>query len=207
VTPAATNVVAPAKPWLNQGDIFRAVPIVRAGVADAMATAGLQNGPAMLISHGCAIDKKNARGKSVLEYLTFVPIHDLGALDAGRAGQLREAAHELKPYKALYLGHLPGVGEGYVDLTEPYTIPAALLRPELKAFTAAETGEEDDERVVATMHQTRVAMLTPSGVTLFHRKWAIQWTRLDPLPTDEAAVAEDGAPAPPAGDAPAQPAP
>ncbi|WP_152185543.1 hypothetical protein [Segeticoccus rhizosphaerae] len=138
----------------------------------------------MLISHGCAIDKKNSRGKSVLEYLSFLPLHNVAALDPGRAQQLRAALLEAKPYKVMYLGNVPQVGDSYVDLTEPYTLPALLLRTELKHFSAEVTSEGEDDRVVATMHQTRVAMLTERAVQLFQRKWSIQWTRMDPFPDE-----------------------
>lgn len=181
---AATAFVVPHSPWLSQGDIFRLVPIVLAGVSKAVATASLQTGPAMLVSHGCAIDKKSKSGKSVVEYLSFLPLQSVQALERGTAGDLRGRAGELQPYNALYLGDVTDIGESYVDLTQPYTLPALLLRTELQPFTDAETGEGDDERVVATMHETRVAALTHDALKLFWRKWSIQWTRVDPFPED-----------------------
>lgn len=48
----------PHLPWLGQGDIFRAVPVivvrlVGAGNVEAEATTG----PAVLLTHDCAMDK------------------------------------------------------------------------------------------------------------------------------------------------------
>lgn len=61
---AAASVVAPNHPWLSQGDIFESALIVRAGVAQLIASQAIARGPALLISHDCAIDKKS---KSAIE--------------------------------------------------------------------------------------------------------------------------------------------
>lgn len=175
----ATSLVAPNKPWLSQGDIFSSVPIVRAGVEGGIAVQGLQRGPALLISNDCAIDKKSGPGRSTLEYLSFLPIQDVAALNRGRAAALRGQGADLQPYNALYLGELSEIGVGYADLAQPFTLPALLLRTELRDFTDAETGEGGDRRIVATMHDTRVGTLSAASRIVLWRKWAIQWTRFD----------------------------
>lgn len=132
----------------------------------------------MLVSHGCAIDKKHSRtGLSILEYLSFLPIQDVRLLDDGKAGALR--AHPLRlhpPYAVFYLGHLQRIGEGYVPLVQPYTLPSALFAPELKDFADAETGDGDDRRIVPNVHDTRVGTLTSEATRVFNWKWTAQWS-------------------------------
>lgn len=173
--------LAPHSAWLSQGDVFKKLLFVRAGVSDSRAAQSLDHSPAMLISHGCAIDKKS-NGKMRVEHLSFLPLLSVEALPKDRAALLRSKANELQPYEALYLADVEGVGESYVMLTQPYTLPAALLRPELRTFTAEETGEKEDQRVVATMWDTRVGTLNPECLTLFSQKWNVQWTRMLPKP-------------------------
>jgi hypothetical protein len=179
VTGATFTRVAGHEPWLAQGDVFKSVMIVRAGVADGIASKHLERGPALLISHGCAIDKKHRDGTSELEYLSLLPLQAVENLPGERSAKLRNSKNELGPYNAMYLGDVPEVGESYVMLTEPYTVPATFLQPELRLFTAAEIGDPDDEtRIVPTVGDTRVGRLTQDGIILFVRKWIAQWTRL-----------------------------
>ena len=149
-------------------------------MADSAATAELDHSPAMLISHGCSIDKKDGRGRSKLEYLTFVPLQNVALLPPDRATNLRASLGQVKPYEAMYLGEVPRIGECYVMLTRPYTLPAALLQAELRDFTAEETGEAPDARLVAGVWDTRVGCLSAGAVDLFQRKWVAQWARMLP---------------------------
>jgi len=156
---AAWLLYRSAARWLSQGDIFAKVPVVRTGLADSQPRVVLEPAPAMLISHACSLDKKRG-GKSRLEYLTFLPVHHVRLLPKDRQDLLRRTsvAADRRPYEVMYLGTITSLGESYFSLAEPYTLPALLLRTGLKKFTAAETGEAADERVVPTMHDTRVEM-------------------------------------------------
>ncbi len=180
MTEAAVPAAGGHRPWLSQGDIFKKLLVVNVGVRDDAATAALEQAPALLVSHGCAIDKKKGNGQSALEYLTFLPIQDVTALPQDRARNLRASAAELTPYNVMYLGQVPEVGESYVMLNRPYTLPAALLNTSLRDFTAAETGEDDDRRIVNLAWTTRVACLTPDAVALLQRKWNAHWTQAFP---------------------------
>jgi hypothetical protein len=171
------------KPWLSQGDMFAKVPVLRAGITDRP-EAQLEDGPALLVTHSCSIDKKQ-KGRSRLEYLTFLPIHDVTLLPSERQTTLRTRAERLRPYEALYLGHLPGVGEGYVNLVEPYTLPAAIFQPNLRQFSSEETGEEADSRIVLTFHDTRVGTLSEEGLALLQNKWMVHWTRNLPVDVED----------------------
>lgn len=180
---SAATAVAPHNLWLSQGDVFKELPYLRAGVADSVAAAQLDRGPALLVTHDCAIDKKNRRGHSTLEYLTFLPLQDVSALEAvepSRARDLRLHAERDQPYPVLYLGQVQDVGESYVMLSQPYTLPALLLRAELRDFNAAETRGAPDRRIVPGVWDTRVGTLTERALTLLRRKWNAHWTRTLP---------------------------
>jgi len=179
VTFAALDAAGPS-PWLSQGDIFSKVLIAQAGVVDGMAQAVTKRGPALLMTHGCALDKKRkAAGREVsrLEYLSFLPILSVEQLPPERAEPLRTMGNEGQPtpYEALYLGDVPEVGEAYVALGQPYTVPALFLRTELEAFTAEQTGDVAETRVVPTINDERVAMLSPEGLDLLSAKWLAFW--------------------------------
>lgn len=180
MTESSPLVVWPHDSWLSQGDIFESVLVTRVGVANGIAAQAPGRGPALLVSHGCAIDKKTRAGTSRLEYVSFLPIQDVDGLEPQQADQLRRMKDTPQPYEVMYLGELPGIGEGYLSLTQPFTLPAVMLRTELKDFTAEETGDEADRRIVPTIGDTRVAKLSEAGIDLFHHKWIAQWTRKAP---------------------------
>lgn len=168
-------------PWLSQGDLFREVVISRIGVENGLAAAGIERGPALLMSHDCVLDKKrksNGREVSRVEFLTFVPVRGVGQLNPDKARALREfgSALGVRPYEALYLGEVDGLGETWASLAHPYTIPALLLGAELRVFTASETGEDEDTRLVASIGDTRIGKLSAAGMALLRRKWMAQWT-------------------------------
>jgi hypothetical protein len=185
VTSAALEV-AEHRPWLSQGDIFAKVLIPEVGIADSRPQVGQGSGPALLVTHDCTIDKKRtekSRKVSKLEYLTFLPIHDAAALPPQRREALVATAGDLPPYDALYLGEVDGIGDAYVSLVHPYSLPALLLRTELKEFTAEETGEDADTRIIASIGDTRVGRLNPERVALLQAKWIAVWTRQVGKPT------------------------
>lgn len=149
------------------------------------AEAIFERAPSMLVTHHCAIDKKDGQGRSKVEHLSFLPLQLVSSLPESRAGNLRRSQGNLQPYEAMYLGEVPSLGECYVMLTMPFTVPTTLLGTELQRFTAAEHGIESDEtRLVATVHEHRLGRLDHEPLELFRRKWAAHWTRLglEPVP-------------------------
>lgn len=177
--------------WLGQGDVFREVAISRIGVADSVAKADLDRGPAMLMTPDCILDKKervNHREVAQIEFLTFLPIRGFSQMNTDRGRTLREkgAALELAPYAALYLGEVDGIGDCWASLAHPYTIPAPLLGTELQAFTAEQTGDRAEKRLVASIGDTRVGKLSPEGSKLLGNKWMALWT--DEIPKEKAAT-------------------
>lgn len=178
----------PVEPWLNQGDIFESVPIVRGG---AMSQQAMLRGPAMLVSHGCVVDKRTRGGQSKCEYLTFVPLLSLeakAAEDVNAARELRRmgVARLATPYTVQYVGDIPKIGEAYASLVEPFTLPAVLFQPEL---VVADPTDPDDRRLTITFNDSRVARLSGQDQKVLHTKWAACWLGLtlsqEPPPAEE----------------------
>lgn len=168
-------------PWLSQGDIFREVLISRIGVDDAVPKADLIRGPAMLMTPDCILDKKekvNSRLVPQIEFLTFVPIRGFAQMNPDRARTLREkgTALEIAPYAALYLGEIDGIGDCWASLAHPYTFPAPLLGVELGSFSAEQTGDKADKRLIASIGDTRVGRLSADGLAILGTKWMALWT-------------------------------
>ncbi|WP_155770880.1 MULTISPECIES: hypothetical protein [Mycobacterium] len=132
----------------------------------------------MLINHECALDKMNRRGDATIERLSFVRIRDVAATPDHRQQLLRSNATELQPLEAHYLGHLAGLGESYVVLSDPYYVPASYFGIETRAFAGLPDGEK---RLAMTSHDTRFGRLTDQSLALFRRKWIAYWTRLEPV--------------------------
>jgi hypothetical protein len=186
VTEGDATSVVPSGPWLSQGDVFRSVLIGRVVIAKSQPAGRLDRGPAMLVTADCVLDKKTGRGRSTVEYLNFVPLQDVKALDPGRARNLRDSAGELAPYAMLYIGEVEGVGESYAPLAQVFTLPALFLRTELHAYTQEETGEPDvlgsNTRLRASMGDTRVGRVDGVTLRLLKRKWASHYLGVDPMP-------------------------
>ncbi len=177
MTQAALSVLVPCRRWLSQGDVFTSVPIVR---FNGLERPELTQGPALLVTHGCVIDKKTNSGASTLEYLNFLPVHSMGALQPHQAEELRRKHTEVRPFAVMYVGDIPSLGEGYVSLKRPYTLPASFLDPQLVPFTHEDTGDGDDLRPVPTRADTRIGMLDDEAVGRFQIKWMAHWTHLEP---------------------------
>ncbi|BBX75453.1 hypothetical protein MSHI_33590 [Mycobacterium shinjukuense] len=137
----------------------------------------LRRGPAMLVNHDCALDKMNSRGEATIERLSFVKVHNLSTAPDHRQNLLRTNASQLKPFEAHYLGHVPGLGESYVVLSDPYHLPADYFGVEARSFPNLVAGEK---RLAITNHDTRIGRLSDESLTLFRMKWNAYWTRTVP---------------------------
>ena len=136
----------------------------------------METGPALLINHGCALDKKSGSGKPKIERLAFVRIRDVAALPSDRQGLLRSKDGELEPFEVMYLGHVPTIGEAYVSMSDPYHVPARHFGVVMQTF-----GDGEESRLALTEHDHRVGRLNDEAVLLFRRKWIAYWTRLSPV--------------------------
>jgi hypothetical protein len=179
-------------PWLCQGDIFRAIPVLVPRVlADATVVAvAVELGPAVLVTHGCAMDKQNRAGLPRVERLNFLPLLSLDATDSNRRALLKRKTVE--PYEALYVGPVGEFGESYCVLSEMYPLPAAYFRPSIRSFEGhPSAGSDEQNYLVPTVNDTRIGRIDDSVLQLLHDKLNAHWTRRLP---DEGAdqVRRDG---------------
>lgn len=184
------GLLLPQHPWLCQGDIFASVPILESDLNDETIDVRVESGPAMLLTHGCALDKKTRAGVLKLERMHFLPLRSTQLLDQGRQDMLRSKPSEIAPSEAFYLGHV-GVTESHVLLSEPYYLPAAYFQPSLYEL-ALEDGEAES-RMKANHGDTRIGRLTAAHLQLLLDKMNVYWTRRRWQP---GGPAEDSAPAP-----------
>jgi len=145
-------------------------------------------GPAILLTHGCAIDKvSKVDGRPRAEFVQFSRLRLMGVLPADRQGLLRR--ERLTPYEAVYAGNVSGLGEAYFLLSEVYFLPFAYFSPAASDFTGHPDAPDDVERyIVANEHDTRIDRLNSKRIALLHEKMSAFWTRQ--------VAADDGAPAP-----------
>jgi len=173
-------------PWLCQGDVFSSIPVLVPSVlANASVVAvAVEFGPAVLVTHGCAMDKPTRAGLPRVERLNFIPLLSLTAADANRQALLKRG--QLEPFEALYVGDVPDLGEAYCVLSEMYPLPAAYLRPTIRSFEDHPlAGIDQQQYLVATMNDTRIGRLPETVLELLHDKLNAYWTRRLPLRNDE----------------------
>jgi hypothetical protein len=164
-------LVEPAR-WLSQGDIFLEVPVPDIRLAD-------QSGPALLVTYNCALDKRTGSGKSKVTHLNFLPLRSLALVQPNLAEALRNKPASLAPYSALYLGDVPNVGEGYVNLMECFSLPISAFSVEIQDFSedlSAGDPDEDCCRLVDNSPRVRSSTLSASHHELFLEKWRAHWT-------------------------------
>lgn len=165
--------------WLCQGDIFANAPVLDyPNMSDGRLIPQLRNGPAMLVTHDCDLDKLSG-GKPKIERMAFVRLRNVEELPANRADLIRRSNGKLQPYEAQYLGRIPGVGESYVLVSDPYFVPVSYFGTAIVQYP----GPEPNQHLTATANDSRRFRLSNADLTLFRTKWTINWTRLQPKPT------------------------
>lgn len=167
-----------SQPWLSQGDVFSSVPVLDVVTANSRAVASLRPGPAMLVTHDCALDKKTGSGRSTIDRISFVRLRDVASLPAQRADLLRGRADELQPYEALYLGEIEGIGESYVLVSDPYFLPALYFATELRQFDGSLEDASPQTLLVPVANDARVGRVSDPVLGLLCNKWIAHWTRL-----------------------------
>lgn len=177
------GVVADVSPWLCQGDLFRTAPVLHYPDLSKDFIVQLRMGPAMLVNHDCALDKLK-KGEATIERFSFLSIRNLAVLPEDRQQLTRTNANELAPFEAHYLGHLVGLGESYVVLSDPWYVPANYFGAHARTF--AEAGNE--KRLAIRNHDSRFARLGDASLALFRHKWNAYWTRTVPRDEDVSAT-------------------
>lgn len=162
--------------WLCQGDIFANAPVLDfPDLSDGRLLPQMRNGPAMLVTHDCDLDKMKA-GKPKIERLAFVRLRNVEELPADRIELIRGSGEKTQPYEAMYLGQIPGIGESYVLVSDPYFVPVGYFKTSIVTYP----GPQPNQHLTVTENDSRRFRLSDADLALFRTKWIINWTRLQP---------------------------
>ena len=160
-----------------QGDIWQSVPIVLPTI-DSSGTLRAtcdQDGPALLVTHGCSLDKATRSGQSRVERLQFLPLLALAQQDRNRQELLRR--EQINPAEAMFVGDVPGIGEAFCLLSELYWLPASLFDPTLVPYDDHPDAERGSKYLTAHGGGTRLGRLEDERISLLHQKMRAFWTR------------------------------
>jgi hypothetical protein len=172
-----SDAMRAALPWLGQGDIFASIPVATPRVHGDEVTTSFTQGPALLITHDCALDKTNKSGEIKVRRLAFLPLHAFTLLNDNEKGMLRKDA--IEPSESLYLPGLSSIGDAYCVLSNAYYLPGEYFGLRLTRFDHPEA-EPDKTHLEATLHGERLARLDPDRLQLLRLKWAGYWLRTLP---------------------------
>jgi hypothetical protein len=168
-------------PWLSQGDIFSDVPLL--GISLNTTTGELDtrwdHGPALLITHGCAMDKASSRDRPTIKRLHFLPLAAVDIQDPTRRDILRRDS--ITPYEVLYIGQCGHLGEVFATLSEVYYLPASFFQPQLAEFSGHEQAQLEDRYLIATKGDSRIGRLDSEQVEKLKSKMMLYWTRRQPV--------------------------
>lgn len=166
-------LTCPPSPILDQGDVFLNAPVPRPVVSPARHSFADEVGPAILLTHGCMMDKPSPDGaRPRIEYLQFSRIRAVADLPARRQELLRN--NVAAPYEVLYLGEVLGMGECYTSFLETYHLAASYFDLRFVASGDVERG------AACGINDTRVATLVPAQRGLLAVKLPAFWTRQVP---------------------------
>lgn len=133
----------------------------------------------MLITHGCAMDKANSRGRPTVRRLHFLPLAAVDFQDPERQRILRQ--NSVTPYEIIYLGNCGDLGELFATLSEIYYLPTAYFRPRLEEFPGHPEAQQGDRYLVATSADSRVGRLDSGQIEKLKDKTSAYWTRRVPV--------------------------
>jgi hypothetical protein len=166
-------------PWLCQGDIFAAAPVIDVILSSANELqVSLPTGPAVLITHDCAMDKPNRSGRPRVERLQFVRLRAVDALPPEQRNSLRGSRTRLPPYEALHLGDIADLGESFILLSDPYYLPAAYFALSFEDYSQHPQAGPDARYITPSLHDTRLGCLDAEQVELLRRKLIAFWARV-----------------------------
>ncbi len=168
--------MGPSLPWLRQGDVFEDIPWV-AGVHEGdVIRAAVGAGAALLITHGCQMDKRTNSGRPKAERLQFLPLHPTENLNPDSRGRLRRL--EVNPPEAIFVGELPDGQEAFGLLGEACTLPASFFGVELEWFEDhPEADPTNPYHLVARRHACRLGTLDDAQLQVMHQKMLVFWAR------------------------------
>lgn len=167
-------------PWLGQGDIFGDVPVVDVTLdPGGDVRVELPRGPAVLLTHDCAMDKPNRQGLPRVDRLQFARLRSLTSLSADQQRSLRRQADRLGPFEALYVGEVADLGECLLLLSDPYYLPAAYFELGLEGH-AGHPEADPVNAMYATpgAHDARIGRLDERQLELLRSKMLAYWARV-----------------------------
>lgn len=163
--------------WISQGDVFRSVPLARVTWMNGRHKVSEQMAPAVLLTHGCDLDKRTGKGATRIETLQWLPLRSTEGVDQQRLAILRKKLDN--PPEAFYLGDVPGLSwEAFTLLSEVCSMPAAAHQPEMQSFEGmCGADKSDPNHLVFGRHSDRLGRLDSDQVALLYRKVTLFWTR------------------------------
>ncbi len=169
------------RPWLAQGDIFRAVPVLEIEVLPSgQAVASLPTGPAVLLTHDCAMDKAYSDGRPKYERLQFARLRATAGLPQERRANLQGSRGAVAPFEAMWLGEVGDLGESFLLLSDTYFLPVECFRLLCVQYEEAAGNGPNTPRATPQVIDTRFARLSDDQLNLLRRKMLAYWTRLQP---------------------------
>lgn len=179
----------PCPLWLAQGDIFTNVPILDSFLDDAgQVVPRVEYGPAVLLTHDCAMDKPDSDGRPRIDEVHFTRLYSMQVLDEQRRRTLVGQALHLYPLDALYLGEIGQYGACFVAMNDICCVPAGYLGLDFHTYTGHSDVRDGERLVTAGQNDSRIGRIDEAQLELLRRKFIGYWTRINPedSPTDGA---------------------
>ena len=168
-------------PWLCQGDIFSSVPVADFTLTDANEVeVSLPIGPAVLLTHDCAMDKPTKTGVPRVERLQFVRLRSIDGLPLQQQQTLRGGRMSVAPFEAMHIGDVSRLGESFILLSDPYYLPAGYFTLKFDDYSNYPDIEPDARYVTPQAHDTRVGRLDEAQLDLLRLKMLAFWARVQP---------------------------
>ena len=166
-------------PWLGQGDIFERTPVVDVFLTDAGdVRATIIEGPAVLLTHDCDMDKPDRSGNPRVQRMQFARLRAVDALPDDRQRTLRTTQENLAPFEVLYLSNVARFGESFILFSDPYYVPSAYFQPAFREYADHMEAEGDARYITAQDHDSRIGRLDDAQLTLMRQKMSAFWSRV-----------------------------
>lgn len=168
------------RPWLGQADVFSNAPILQVTLAEERLTSEILYGPALLLTHDCAMDKATADGLPKTDWLQFARIRLASQLPDQRRGNVWRARDDVPPYDVMWLGEVGAFGDCYMVLSDPYHVPVEYFDTRCIQYDEQVDDRPNLPRATPRRNDSRMGRLPPDRVFLLQQKMLIYWTRFNP---------------------------
>ena len=173
--------------WLCQGDIFRAAPVLDVQASQDGLTTSLVYGPAVLLTHDCAMDKSRPDASPKAERLQFARLRVVSrTVTPEEATDLRGRRAKTGPFEVMWVGDVSTWGDCMIFLSDPYHVPLSYFEPTMVRYDVLEEdGTPSSPRATPGANDSRIGRLDIDQINLLRLKMLAFWTRLKmgPAPT------------------------